>query len=244
MQKPPELNVDEQWYDCETHSPVNLKDTQKTPPHQSTQLIMCPPAPYRRSLLKTSSSDDEKVTSSDEFEEGIQPLDGSTLRTAKTDIIRSPDLKRQRRNPEEREKKKKFESISLEQSQYSDLRYFQVTGVVTVRRQASTSSSRDDIDRRECKMQISYRVNKDLPNDIQIALIVYKNNSNNLKSRRNLMLSFKDDVETSETATVQTPSNQTVNKEKLINTAPVGDHRVEAQKPMKRSISSRNCLRF
>lgn len=240
MQKPPELSGDEQWYDCETHSPVNLKDTQRTPPRRSSQLLKCPPAPYRRSFLNTSS-DEEKTNSDDSFEDGIRPLDGS-LHSAKTEIVRSPDSKRQRRNPEESGKKSK--TITLEQSRYSDLRYFETSGSVTIRRQASTSSSRDECDRRECKMQISYRVSKDSPNDIQIALIVYKNNSSNLKSRRNLTLEFKDDVEASATEQITTPSTHaTINREKIIYTAPAGGQQ-KAPKPMKRSSSSRNCLRF
>jgi hypothetical protein len=237
LQKPPELNGDEQWYDCETHTPVDLKDAQKTPPYQSSQLLKCPPAPCRRSLLNNSSSDDDEKTGLNEsLEEGIQPLDESQ-HFVKTKEIRSPDSKRQKMN--DKSEKKKSETISLEQSRYSDLLYFETSGVVTIRRQASTSSSRDESDRRECKMQISYRVSKDSPTDIQIALIVYKNYSSNLKSRRNLMLEFKDD----ETTEISTPS-QPIVREKLIYTAPAGDHQKPSTKPMKRSNSSRNCLRF
>lgn len=241
LQKPPELSGDEQWYDCETHSPVNLKDSHKTPPVRSNHLQKCPPAPCRRSLLNNSSSDEEKPASPDDsFEDEFKPLDGSIQYTKTEKIVRSPESKRPRLGDLEGEKKS--DTISLEQSRYSDLHYCEVSGAVTIRRQASSSSSRDESDRRECKMQISYRVNKDSANDIQIALIVYKNNSQ-VRSRRNLMQQFKGDEETSIVQTeLSTPSIRCQSTDKIIYTAPAGTQNVS--KTMKRSSSSRNCLRF
>ena len=229
-------DADEEWYDCESQSPVNLKDSHKTPPHRSSQSFQCPPAPCRRSFLNDSSGDECK--SDESFEEGILPLDGSSLRALKTEkTVRSPNSKRARKE----EDGKKSKIISLEESRYSELQYFEVTGVVSIRHHTSTSS-RDECDRRECKMQISYRVHKDKANDVQIALIVYKNNSNNFKSRRNLMSEFKDEAETSSVQIESLSTRELSVKEKSISSTP--QSKTEKTKPMKRSSSSRNCLRF
>lgn len=256
-----DLFGNEQWYDCETHTPVDLKETLKTPPRRSSIQIECPPAPHRRSLLNHSPDEIKNKSKEDEIEEeGICPLDGTFELIQTEDFDQPSNSKRQRRNEDVEESvynTKMQESITEEESQYSNLFYFEVSGAITIRRQSMSSTSRDECDRRECKMQISYRVNKEVSNDIQIALIVYKNNSN-LRSRRNLMLEFSEKAEESlELPTTPisnlmlTPSSsrcRTVTKERpsikdesLISTAPCGE---KVTKAIKRPIASRNCLRF
>lgn len=244
LHKPPEFNKNEQWYDCETHSPVNLKDPHKTPPRRNQMFLQkCPPAPCRQVFMSDSSSDEETTSLDDGFGDDIRPLDGSFK---SEQITESPESKRQRIDETKTAKKRSQKTISIDESRFTELKYLEASGTVTVHRQASTSSSGEEGDRRECKLQISYRINKDNPNDIQIALIVYKCNSSNLRSRRNLMLEFKDDVETSMNGPIEimTPpiQRQSVIEEKVIQTAPPDVN--QRSKAMKRSISSRNCLRF
>lgn len=268
--KSPDLFADNvQWYDCETHTPVDLKETLKTPPRTSitpTQ-IKCPPAPSRRSHL--NHSDDEIVkhdSDSSDIEDGIQPLDKTFELKEPKETEEPTNIKRQRRdNYDDIAKKTKLvESIVEEESRYSGLHYIEVAGMVTIRRQA-TSSSRDECDRRECKMQISYRINKESTNDVQIALIVYKNLSSIVRSRRNLMMEFADEsVETQELPSTPIASSfltppppptssrcRTVikdrkqhnnNNDSLISTAPCAGEKVT--KATKRPIASRNRLRF
>ena len=265
--KSPDLFADVQWYDCETHTPVDLKETLKTPPRTSTTptQIQCPPAPSRRSHL--NHSDDEIVkddSDTSDIEDGIQPLDKTFELQEPKGTVEPTKIKRQRRdNYDDIAKKTKLaESIAEEESRYSGLHYIQVAGMVTIRRQA-TSSTRDECDRRECKMQISYRINKESTNDVQIALIVYKNLSSIVRSRRNLMMEFVDEsVETQELPSTPIASSfstppptssrcRTVikdrkqhnnNNDSLISTAPCAGEKVT--KATKRPIVSRNCLRF
>lgn len=136
----------------------------------------------------------------------------------------------------------------------------EASGTVNIRRE-TTSSSRDECDRRECKMLISYRINKEATNDVQIALIVYKNLSNNVRSRRNLLVEFADESdETQELPSTPIVSTFTSpplssrcrtvikdikhknNNDSLISTAPCAGEK--GIKTTKRPIVSRNCLRF
>jgi hypothetical protein len=258
----PELFGDEVWYDCETHAPVDLKATLRTPPRNSS-ILQCPGAPCRQNLLQNIDSDDDDELSrhdsdSDDFEEGIQPLDNSFELISSEETSRT--FKRQRRDKRKEETEAIAKTISDEQSKYSSLQYLEVSGSVIIRRQAATSSgsssSRDDFDRRECKMLISYRVNKDNANDVQIALIVYKNSSTNVKSRRNLMLEFDDRVDDSREFLLSTPAStlsssarsQTTAKEQdkcqtepLLSTISAGEKTARASK---RPFTSRNRLRF
>lgn len=219
--------------------------------------MKCPPAPCRRSLL----DDNDTKHKSDDFdddsdiEDGIRPLDGTfELETSKK-TEHSSKCKRQRLDNDDHEKKKELQSISDEESRFSSLKYLEASGIVSIRRR-SASTSRDDCDRRECKMQISYRINKDDANDVQIALIVYKNVNNNLRSRRNLIMEFDEQTDDSQellgipiASTFTPPSTsrcRTVIKDRsneaLISTAPCAGEKVI--KATKRPITSRNCLRF
>lgn len=248
---------DEQWYDCKTHTPVDLKESLKTPKRSSTSLaqLKCPPAPCRDSKTFLNDSDDDIKSyvdnddSDDGYEEGIRPLD-ETFEMIESFKVEQPSKFKRQRLDKDVEKKNMPDMISEEESRYSNLKYLEVSGVVTIHRQ-HTSNSRNESERHECKMQVSYRINKEDANDIQIALIVYKHVNNSVKTRRNLMLQFEketDDIQemlnSPSTTSLVTPSivHRSNHNEGLALTAPCAGEKVT--KTLKRSITSRNCLRF
>lgn len=182
----PDRNEDEQWYDCEM--PADLKEGQRTPVRNCTPSL-CPPAPFRHGLKFQTSIDDLKLDetdnedSDDSNESGICPFDESL--EVVEEKRKSPAAKRLRR--EEKLELTRVEPTTQPESKFSELYYLEATGSVSINRQPSSS---DEMEKRDCKLLVSYRVNKEDPNAVQIALIVYKSNSKNLKSRRNLMTEF------------------------------------------------------
>lgn len=193
------LTGDEQWFDCETHSPVNLKEGQRTPLNRSTPSIRCPPAPCRYGI-KFEISDDELDNEIDDLNEsGIRPLDSSAVELMREKIEKSPSSKRIRR--EETLPEEPSEPVD---SRFSDLFYLETSGSVTIIRQTMSSS---EPEKRDCRMLISYRVCKEDPTSIQVALIVYKSNSKNPKTRRNLMSEFElKSEESSSPCSLSTPT--------------------------------------
>lgn len=238
------LTGDEQWFDCETHSPVNLKEGQRTPLSKSTPSIRCPPAPNRYGS-KYEISDDELEPDDDIDnlnESGIRPLDSSAVELMREKTEKSPSSKRIRRDEILVE-----EPSEPAESRFSELLYLEAKGTVITKRQVSGSEP----EKRECKMLISYRVCKDDPLTIQVALIVYKSNSNNLKSRRNLMSQFelKSDELSSPLSTPSTSRCRSTVKNRMksddektmeASTAPMG---YKFSKAIKRPISKAS-LRF
>lgn len=201
-----------------------------------------------------SDSDDDVVMIS-----GIRPLD-SPFGITSTKSEQKRDSKRLKIDKHEKEI---FDEGLVSESKYSDLYYLESSGVVHIARQASTStpSTAEESDRREIKLLISYRVNKENSNDIQIALIVYKSNNSNVKSRRNLMLEFGDMKDSDSSSIQATPPSITTstisrcstvgakepetssNLPHEITTAPQpAGHKVT--KGTKRPMMSRHCLRF
>lgn len=182
---PDQMTGDEQWFDCDTHSPINLKEGQRTPTHKATP-PRCPPAPCRYGISFVDSSDDEHEAHKDGLnlnESGIQPLDSSVQLSVEKD--ESPHSKRLRR--EEKTESTTLETSQPAESKFSDLFYLEASGNVTINRHPTAS---DEVEKRDCKMMVSYRVHKEDSTVVQIALIVYKSSSQNTKSRRNLMAEF------------------------------------------------------
>jgi hypothetical protein len=186
---------------------------------------------------------------------GIYPLDLSfdSLVAKKSEQKIDKNAKRPRMRGESDDEANLCQQKTLErESKYSDLYYLESTGSVTTHRQVSSSNSRiEDNERRECKVLISYRVNKNNANDIQIALIIYKPNNSNQKTRRNLLLEFSEErIETDLTLTpsmsrcntaVKEHPNKLENMSRIIATAPTGDKPI---KGTKRPMMSRGRLRF
>lgn len=192
------IGSDEQWMSSDIIPEADTSEefVHRTPPQKSSSNLFaqCPPAPCRRNLLYSNNSQelqqenssDEYDSDDDDFEAGIQPLDSSLTFPKKTGARN----KRQKVQPNER------------CSKYSDLKYMAYTGFVMVKRRGTTVSNR-----RETKLLISYRVNKENPNDIQIALIVYDPHSSNLKSRRNLLVEFDEQADESEMNSLMLPTS-------------------------------------
>lgn len=249
FQNTPDLADNEQWFDCDTHSPVDLKKGYSTPPHKRRSLV-CPPAPHCRKLeiripiVKTSESDD-RVNNLNES--GICPLDIS-LETTTEETNESPVMKKFKREDEL--------DVSMSgtrpstESFYSELCYLEAIGTIAIQRQSGSS---DEQEKRECKMLVSYRVHKDDPADIQIALIIYKPNSQNPKTRRNLMEEFEtesaDGLQTPPSSLPTKPRCQTVARDMLkdiactkqVSTAPADARKSKATK---RPLGAQTSLRF
>ncbi|CRL08720.1 CLUMA_CG021391, isoform A [Clunio marinus] len=236
-----DIDVD-QWYDCKSHSPSNLKEGQKTPEQRMTSQI-CPGAPCRpgMSFLPFDSDIDD---SEDEEEEGnvsgIRPLDASVELEPKLND-KSPACKKLRRGNEETN-----ELSSNVESNFSDLFYVEATGVVAIKRQPKMS---DELEKRDCRMLVSYRTKKTDPNFVQIALIVYKSNTKNPKTRRNLMLEFREESVEFSTPTLFSRSQTEERIEFSIDgknssraaTVPAEN---KTSKAVKRPLNSKTSLRF
>lgn len=233
-------SINEQWFDCETHSPVNLKEGQRTPDlHISTPSI-CPGAPVRHGHSFLSLSDDDldddldDVDSDDLDETGVCPLDSShTVTIDKPD--KEPKAKRVRR-----EVKHVEETITTAESRYSDLHYLEAIGTVTIKRHGSAS---DEPEKRDCRVLVSYRVHKGDSTNIQIALIVYKSNTKT-KTRRKLFQqklpepsSTRTHSSTSRSRTEEKDKKKFEEKMNEISTAPPGVKYSKATKrPLKTSL--------
>lgn len=167
-------------FDCTP--PSWEKGADCTPTNKTYIQISCPPAPNRNlcsSLVRSDSSSDESSNSEDCDLSGIRPIDTS-LRVGLNDSpMRSPKTKRRRLDDS-----KVHEELN-DESTYTCLRYLKAIGTVSSNRQ-----NPEKFDERECLMFLSYRQRRDNQNDVQISLIVYKPNSKNVKSRRNLLAEF------------------------------------------------------
>jgi len=240
------MTGDEQWFDCETHSPVNLKDGHRTPEYRPTP-SRCPPAPNRPGVSFLPSSDDELQPDDDEDlnESGICPLDTSI--ELGTDKPPQPECKRLKLEVEE------VTTINEQdppaESNFSDLFYFETTGSVTINRVSRPS---DEAEKRDCQLLVSYRFMTSDPTTIQIALIVYKRNSQNPKTCRNLMLEFAEEADqpNTSTSTPSTSRSRTTVKDRKkpphdksteISTEPAG---AKYSKATKRPMISKTSLRF
>ena len=230
------------WFDCE--SPANLKAGHRTP-EQKFSPPHCPPAPFRNPLItSTSSDDDDNDSSSDDNEHnesGIRALDSSMEQQHKKE--KSPRKKKLRR---EEKAEVNVESSSPVESKFSDLLYLEAQSCITINRPSS-----DEPEKRDCRMLVSYRVHKDDPSIMQIALIVYKSNSKNSKTRRNLMPEFgeKSSAESPSISLITSPSpsrSRTTQKaqqraeEDLIKTAPA---KTTNERALKRPMA-KSSLRF
>jgi hypothetical protein len=248
MKNAPDLAGDEQWFDCETHSPVDLKEGQRTPEHKATP-SHCPPAPCRYGQKFQPDSDDELDDVDDDLDlSGVEPLDTS-IEIVKGKQEKSPDCKRLRRETVETipmETMAMDTIVEPSDSKFSDLHYLETSGIVSINRQAAST---DESERRECKMFVSYRVHKSDPSIVQIALIVYKSNSTNPKTRRNLMAEFEQKSEMMSPCTTNVPSSsrcRTVNSRKKpeAKAMQISTEPAKNTKAIKRPMISKTSLRF
>jgi hypothetical protein len=229
----------EQWFDCETHSPVNLKSGLKTP-EQRPSPPHCPPAPCRQGLKFLPDSDEEDLEQDDLDLSGFTPLD-STIELV---TEKSPECKRQRR--EETQTQLTVVEPQPVESSFSDLHYLEATGSVTINRSAIA----DESEKRDCKLLVSYRVNKENPAVVQIALIVYKSNARNPKTRRNLMAEFETktaELMAAQSTNVSSSRCRTVVKSQRkqeTEMAQVASEPAKSSKAIKRPMVSKTSLRF
>lgn len=173
--------LDARYEDGESSIPKGTNDGLKTP-DQKLSPPRCPPAPCRIGLLLASSSDDSDSFCGDldsSSESGCYPLDSADKSTA----TKSPKKKKVRRRNKLEEMS--AESLRPEDSSFSELNYLEGRGSVTLLRQACSEP-----EKRDCQMFVSYRISKDDPDVVQVALIVYKPFRKDVKTRRNLMTSF------------------------------------------------------
>lgn len=225
----------EEWFECEMSSPVACKDGLRTPPHKSSSSY-CPPPPTRgRTFLPLS---DDELESDDDGIEGIEDID--TIKKTPKKIPRpdpeSPDCKRICLVEE---------TTPARINKYSDLKHLEATATVNITRFQSQEGSEE----RECLIKMSYRHHLDNTNDIQIALIVYKQNSDNPPhSRRNLMSEFDEKatqgspsspIKQSRTGTKLLRHSDT--KKEISSAPPATNHQSKATK---RPNCSKNSLRF
>lgn len=221
-----------------------------TPPRKSITKVDCPPAPCRRYFESTSSDEDRESTSEDDSDLGVYPLDSSF----EMSIHSRTEKKAKRQKMNETIKETDVQTTLERESKYSELHYLETTGTVIVNMQATSSVSRlDDTDRKECKLSISYRVSKSNQDDIQIALIIYKPNNDNFKSRRNLLNEFdeKESLQTEQLELMSSTSNLYSTAVKAhpkkpentigVNSEPTSN---KSQKGTKRPMLSRSRLRF
>lgn len=228
---------------------MDAKEGHRTPQHRSTP-SQCPPAPCRFGVKLMTPSDDELDSDSDDSNvSGVFPLDSSVVGESKTEKeLESPDCKRLKR--EDKQETAVDETCPPPESRFSQIHYLEATGTVSLKRLAMPS---DELEKRDCKMLVSYRVNKDDPSMIQIALIVYKSNSKNPKTRRNLMMEFDEKALElmSPSPAANTPSTsraRTVVKERKKPEAkpsgPATEPSAKYSKATKRPMISKSSLRF
>ncbi|CAO1366541.1 unnamed protein product [Diamesa serratosioi] len=224
--------VNEEWFECELSSPIACKEALKTPPHKSSSSY-CPPPPTRgRTFLPLS--DDELEPDEDDIE-GIEVIKDTPKKATNVDP-ESPECKRICLVEE---------TTSGRINKYSDLKHLEATATVHITR----SKAQEGSEERECIIQMSYRQHIDDPKDIQIALIVYKQNSDNPPhSRRNLMSEFDEKatespfsspVKQARTGTKLPRPSST--KKEISSAPPAPNHQTKATK---RPNCSKNSLRF
>lgn len=162
------------------------------------------------SLIQTDSDDSSDLDDCDLS--GIRPIDTSFRAGINNSPTKSPKSKKRRID------RKMFNSSIVHEelcndSTHSNLKYVRATGTVSYNSQIPDKLN----DERGCIMFLSYRERRDNQNDLQISLIIYKPNSKNVKSRRNLMLEFG---ESSSAATSEEQSETPIGKstENLLTT--------------------------
>lgn len=187
------------------------------------------------------SSDDELESDDDDdeclSESGIRPLDASL--EIKNTKQKSPKSKKLRR--EEKLAPCTEAPSPPAESRFSELHYLEATGSVSINRQTNETEKRD------CIVLISYRISKDDSSNIQIALIVYQNNSTNPKTRRNLMTEFQEktsELDSPSTSTASRCRSTIKNKKGHDEVAIKTSTESTPSKAMKRPMSSKASLRF
>lgn len=223
-------------------SPSWEKGADCTPTNKTCIQISCPPAPNRNlcsSFIQIDS--DESSNSNDCDLSGIHPIDTSIRIDLNDSPIRSP-----------RSKKRRIDKIGLntsiiheeqiEESTHTSLKYLKAVGTV-----ASNRQNPEKFDERECTMFMSYRERRDNQNDVQISLIVYKPNSKNVKSRRNLLSQFGESSSTtnSEQEKSKTPIGKTTSD--LLKTPSKSSGKVDnfrSTSSKKRQLDTKMSLRF
>jgi hypothetical protein len=180
------VTVVESVTSLESSSTPNEKGNDSTPTSNKTNTkITCPPAPNRNGFSSINYSDSEESRSSDDLDvSGVHPIDSSNIFNSP---VNSPKKKKIRI---ERKNKRRSIPIEIEEqfkdSLYTNLKYTKANGNVKLYRQDMEHS-----DERTCSMFLSYREKLSDKNDLQISLIVYKSNTQNVKSRRNLCYEFE-----------------------------------------------------
>lgn len=170
------------FQDGEPSTPKGSNDGHKTP-EQKHSPPRCPPAPCRIGLLLPTSSDDSDSFCEDldsSSDSGCHPIDSTDK-----SVTKSPKKKKVRRRNKIEEML--AEGLRPEDSIFSELNYLEGRGSVTLHRQACSEP-----EKRDCQLFVSYRINKDDTNVAQVALIVYKPNRKDVRTRRNLMNCFVD----------------------------------------------------
>lgn len=190
-------------------------------------------------MIEAEDSSDDELETDDESlnESGIRPLDSSL--EIKSTRQKSPKSKKLRRD--EKLAPCTEASSPPAESRFSELHYLEATGSVSINRQGNETEKRD------CIILISYRISKDDSSNIQIALIVYKNNSANPKTRRNLMTEFQE-----KTSEIDSPSTSTASRFRSTIKNKKGHDEVTIKastestpsKAMKRRMISKASLRF
>lgn len=219
----------EEWFECELSSPAASKDGLRTPPHKSSSSY-CPPPPTRgRTFIPLS---DDELEPDEDGIDGIEVLKNSPKKAPKSD----PD------SPECKKICLVEETTPARINQYSDLKHLEATATVNITRYQSQEGTEE----RECLIKMSYRRHIDNPNDIQIALIVYKQNSDNPPhSRRNLMSEFDEKATESspikQARTATKLQRQSDTKKEISSAPPASNHQSKATK---RPNCSKNSLRF
>lgn len=158
-------------------------DFTPTTKHTNTK-ISCPPAPNRNGFSAIHYSDSEESCYSDDLDlSGVHPIDSSCAFGSPVSSPKKKKIRIERKNNKRR-------SIPVEEqskdSSYTNLKYSKASGNVKLNRQDMEHS-----DERTCSMFLSYREKISDKNDVQISLIVYKSNTQNVKSRRNLCYEFE-----------------------------------------------------
>lgn len=233
------IRVDEIEKDFES-SPSWEKGADCTPTNKTCIKISCPPAPNRNLCSSFIQSDsDESCSSNDCDLSGIHPIDSSIRIDLSNSPIRSPRSKKRRLDNNGLKNSITHEE-QREESTHTSLKYLKAVGTV-----ASNRHNPEKFDERECTMFMSYRERRDNQNDVQISLIVYKPNSKNVKSRRNLLSQFGESSTTSEEHS-KTPIGKST--ENLLTTPSKSGGKIDnfrsTSSSKKRQLDTKMSLRF
>lgn len=169
----------------ESSSTPNEKGNDFTPTSNKTNTkITCPPAPNRNGFSSINYSDSEESNYSDDLDlSGVHPIDSTLIFDSP---VSSPKKKKMRIERNNKRRSIPSEEQCSKDSLYTNLKYTKASGNVKLNRQDMEHS-----DERTCSMFLSYREKLSDKDDVQISLIVYKSNTQNIKSRRNLCYEFE-----------------------------------------------------